>query len=150
MVRKSAATLALIPSAMLMGWNGGQSQLTQGASAVRSEVSGAEINRTRRAIDVDRTSGDADSAAFNALVVRLTHRLNSTLYTASGRFDQDPAAELPVLPLLARIKDLASLSRESDEFGFLETAMIRGRNNVDATLRMATDAIEAYLSQPAR
>ena len=93
---------------------------------------------------------DADAAAFNALVVRLTHQLNSTLYTASGRFDQDPAAELPLLPLLARVKDLASLPRESDEFGFLETAMIRGRNHVDATLREATDAIEAYFSRRVR
>jgi N-acetylated-alpha-linked acidic dipeptidase len=93
---------------------------------------------------------DGDAAAFNALVVRLTDQLNSTLYTAAGRFDQDPAAELPVLPLLARVKDLASLPRESDEFGFLETAMIRGRNNVDATLRKATDAIEGYLSRRAR
>ncbi len=82
---------------------------------------------------------------FNELVVRLTHQLNSTLYTRSGRFEQDPAAELPVLPLLARARDLATLARDGDDFGFLETEMIRGRNNVESTLRDATEAINAYL-----
>jgi Iap family predicted aminopeptidase len=92
-------------------------------------------------------STDADVASRNALAVRLTHALNSTLYTKSGRFDQDPAAPLPVLPLLARVKDLAALERESDEFGFLQTEMIRGRNNVEATMRDAIDAIDGYLSR---
>lgn len=92
-------------------------------------------------------STDADVAAFNTLVVRLTHELNSTLYTRSGRFEQDPAAELPVLPLLARVKDLATLSAEQDEFGFVETQLIRGRNEVEATLRDASEAIEQYLSR---
>jgi len=86
-------------------------------------------------------------AAFNALVVRLTHRLNSTLYTKSGRFDQDPAAALPVLPLLARVKDLAAIPKDSNEFGFLETEVIRGRNEVDSTLRDVLEAIDGYLSR---
>ena len=88
-----------------------------------------------------------ESVALNALVVRLTHELNSTLYTKSGRFDQDPAAELAVLPLLARVKDLATLSRDGDDFGFLETDMIRERNKVESTLREATEAIDSYLSR---
>jgi hypothetical protein len=92
-------------------------------------------------------ASDVPIAEFNRLVVRLTHELNSTLYTTSGRFDQDPAAELPVLPLLARVKDLSTLSRDDDAFGFLETQMIRGRNEVEFRLRAATEAIEAYLSR---
>jgi hypothetical protein len=85
-----------------------------------------------------------DVTAFNIVVVRLTHELNATLYTRAGRFDQDPAAALPVLPLLARVKDLATLSKDSDEYGFLETELIRGRNAVDATLRHALDEIATY------
>ncbi len=98
----------------------------------------------------DKAPRPADAAgvdAFNRLVVRLTHQLNSILYTKSGRFDQDPAAELPVLPLLARVKDLATLPRDGDEFGFLDTQLIRGRNAVEAGLREATEAIESYLSK---
>jgi len=90
---------------------------------------------------------DVEISAFNALVVRLTHELNSTLYTKSGRFDQDPAAELAVLPLLARVKDLAALPRDGDDFGFLETEMVRWRNNVESTLRDATGAIDSHLSR---
>ncbi len=94
-----------------------------------------------------RPSSDAGVAAFNAVLADVTHRLNATLYTKAGRFDQDPAAELPVLPLLARVQDLAALPRDSDEFGFLETEMIRGRNRVDATLRESLSALERYLSE---
>ena len=90
---------------------------------------------------------DVGIAEVNALAVRLTHALTSTLYTKSGRFDQDPAAALPVLPLLARVEDVATLSRDGDDFGFLETEMIRGRNNVEAALRHAIESIDAYLSR---
>jgi N-acetylated-alpha-linked acidic dipeptidase len=90
---------------------------------------------------------DIGIAELNTLVVRLTHELNSTLYTKSGRFDQDPAAELPVLPLLARVKDLATFSREGDDFGFLETDMVRGRNRVESALREAIEAIDGYVSR---
>lgn len=85
-----------------------------------------------------------DAAAFNTAVVRLTHELNATLYTRAGRFDQDPAAALPVLPLLARVKDLATLTKDSDEYGFLETELIRGQNAVEASLQHAIDEIARY------
>jgi hypothetical protein len=94
-----------------------------------------------------RPTDAAGAATFNHLVVQLTHALNSTLYTSTGRFDQDPAAAEPVLPLLARVKDLPSLSADTDEFGFLLTTLTRGRNVVDATLRQATTAIDEYLAR---
>jgi N-acetylated-alpha-linked acidic dipeptidase len=90
---------------------------------------------------------DAAVGEFNTLVVRLTHELNSALYTKSGRFDQDPAAELPMLPLLARVKDLSTLPRDTDELGFLEAEMIRARNQVDWTLRDAIERLDGYLSR---
>jgi len=98
---------------------------------------------------MDRSSRPSDPAAvarLNRFIVRLAHRLYSTLYARAGRVDQDPAAEMPSLPLLARVKDLAMLPRDSDEFGFLETELIRGRNAVEAALREATGELEAYLS----
>ena len=87
---------------------------------------------------------------INHLIVRLVHRLDSTPYTKGGRFDQDPAAEMPLLPLLARAKELPSLPRDSDEFGFLETELMRGRNAVEETLREAASELEAYLSTRGR
>jgi len=94
-----------------------------------------------------RPADPAQITSFNRLLVRLTHRLNSTLYTRAGRFDQDPAAPVPVLPLLARIRELVKLKPDSDEFGFLETELVRGRNAVGAALREATWEIEAYLGR---
>ena len=84
-------------------------------------------------------------AAVNEFVVRLTHRLNSRLYTKAGRFDQDPAADVPVLPLLARARELPKLSKDSDAFGFLETELLRGRNAVESTLVDATRELDAHL-----
>jgi hypothetical protein len=97
-----------------------------------------------------RPAADAGVAEFNRVVARLTRELNSTLYTKAGRFDQDPAAELPVLPLLARVKDLAALPADEDAFGFLETEMIRGRNQVESRLRDAAAAIDSYFAHVGR
>ena len=92
-----------------------------------------------------RPTTETAVASFNRVVVGLTQRLNSTLYTSTGAFDQDPAAELAVLPLLARVKYLAGLPRDGDAFGFLETRMIRGRNEVEHRLRQATAEIDAFV-----
>lgn len=113
------------------------------ALAAALDDAAGRLDRAPRPVEPARVD------AFNALVVRLTHALNATLYTRAGRFDQDPAAALPVLPLLARVKDLAALLPGGDDFGFLETDLIRGRNAVDAALRAATAEITAYLAGPA-
>lgn len=110
----------------------------------------AALEEAAARFDSSRPHDQAGAASFNRLVVDLTHQLNATLYTRSGRFDQDPASELPVLPLLARAKDLPALARDGDEFGFLETELLRGRNAVQETLRSATAALESYLAQSAR
>jgi len=78
----------------------------------------------------------------NRLLVRVTHALNSRLYTEAGRFRQDPAAVMPTLPLLASAADLAALAKDSDAFGFLEADLIRGRNAVEAPLREMTEKLE--------
>jgi hypothetical protein len=90
------------------------------------------------------TSPDA-IAGRNRLVVRITHALNSRLYTGAGRFRQDPAAAMPILPLLADVRQLARLPKNSDAFGFLEADLIRNRNAVEATLRAATVSISSIV-----
>jgi Peptidase family M28 len=138
------APIAASYSAVLEDLAGGAGNAFDLAETLRAAAALEEAaSRFDRAA---RPDGPADIDGFNRLVVRLTHQLNSTLYTKTGRFDQDPAAELPILPLLARVKDLASLPRDSDQFGFLETELVRGRNAVESTLRDATEGIEAYLS----
>jgi hypothetical protein len=86
---------------------------------------------------------EAARAARDRMLVRLTHRLNSALYTKAGRFDQDPAASTPILPLLSGVRELGTMDRQSDAYGFLETELIRGRNAVEATLSDAIDELAA-------
>ncbi len=87
---------------------------------------------------------------LNRLLLALAHSLNATLYTESGRFDQDPAAPLPVLPGLDRARQLNKLDPGGDEYGFLLTRVIRERNRVAATLDNALERIEQFLSTTAR
>jgi N-acetylated-alpha-linked acidic dipeptidase len=93
-----------------------------------------------------RPTDERGRAMFNQLLTRLTHQLNSRLYTKAGRFDQDPAGNVPVLPLLARARELPKLARDSDAYGFLETELLRGRNAVESTLTEAADQIGAHVA----
>lgn len=99
------------------------------------DAAGSELRRGAKA------SAERSIDARNRLVTRLTHLLNSTLYTSAGPFRQDPAAYDPILPLLAHAADLPKMDRSSDEYGFLEAELIRGRNQVEATLREALAAV---------
>lgn len=87
-----------------------------------------------------------DVRELNRLLLALSHALNATLYTESGRFDQDAAAPLPVLPGLARATKLAALDPASDEYGFLLTRVVRERNRVAATLDDALEWIDRFLN----
>jgi hypothetical protein len=128
------------------------------ALAELSQVAGAafDLSSTRdRAAKLAAAAAKLDAAprptepvaaqTLNRLLVRWSHRLNSTLYTKAGRFDQDPAAAVPMLPLLAPLRELASLPRDSDAFGFLETGLLRARHEVEATLREVEGEIASYL-----
>ena len=65
---KTAAAAASITSAMLLSWTTDHAQSPQQTKAIQSEVSAAEIERTLRAIDVDRTSGsDGERASAEYL-----------------------------------------------------------------------------------
>jgi Iap family predicted aminopeptidase len=116
----------------------------------------------RRARDLDKWSAESAGRAgrgakrvdqvrdLNRLLLKLSHVLNGTLYTESGRFDQDAAAPLPVLPGLDRARQLAKLDPASDEYGFLLTRVIRERNRVAATLDSALERMEQFLAATAR
>ena len=89
---------------------------------------------------------EGDLRRINAALLRVAHLLNATLYSASGRFGQDPAAPLPVLPGLDPVRTLAKLDPESDQYGFLRTRLVRERNRVAATLDSTTQLIQEFLA----
>jgi len=112
-----------------------------------TKASAAALFESASRLDAMARPSDAQrNAAMNAFLVRLTHRLNSTLYTRAGRFDQDPAASVPILPLLARARELPTLAQNSDTYGFLETELLRGRNAVETALRESTHEITRFLA----
>jgi len=125
-----------------------------GASASRFDLTSTRAAATALAAAASRLDGQtrpsrADAiAALNRLLIRLSHRLSSTLYSRAGRLDQDPVGELRVLPLLSDIAGLAKLAPDSEDVPYLETQLIRARNTVESVLREATDEIQAYLGGP--
>ncbi len=111
-----------------------------------TRAAAAALSQSAARLDASPRPADARGQALrNQLLVRLTHRLNSRLYTRTGRFDQDPAGNVPILPLLARARELPKLDKNSDQYGFLETELLRGRNAVAATLTEAAAEIDAHL-----
>jgi hypothetical protein len=115
--------------------------------ARRLEAKARELDAEADKLHLAAASGEASSRvqALNRLFLRLSHSLNATLYTGSGRFEQDPAAPLPILPGLDPARELAQLDPAGDRYGFLLAQMVRERNRVIATLDDALDWIEEFL-----
>jgi hypothetical protein len=83
-------------------------------------------------------SGPADIAAWNDAALRVTRIINPALFTIDGPYEMDPALQLPILPGLAPLRELAALDPASSEHRFLWTHLIRQRNRIEDALREAT------------
>jgi hypothetical protein len=148
------ATLAVVPhqvAPIAQGYVKALDALA-GAAGDRFDLSSVRAAANALAAVATRLDGAARPtrpdgvAALNRALVHVTHALNGALYSGAGRFDQDPAAPMPILPQLARVRDLARLEVKSDEYGFLETELIRGRNLVESVLREAAEELQAALA----
>jgi hypothetical protein len=76
---------------------------------------------------------------LNAGLKRLSRILNPALYTIAGPFEMDPALQLPVLPGLASLPELAALDPASDRYHFLLTQLRRQRNRIEEAIVAATE-----------
>jgi len=119
--------------------------------ATRLEAKATELEGVAEEMRQAATSGAGQPATseriagLNRLLLKLSHGLNATLYTAAGRFAQDPAAPLPVLPGLDRACELSQLDPQSNRYGFLQTQIVRERNRVTSALDDALDQITEFL-----
>jgi hypothetical protein len=84
----------------------------------------------------ERGPGD-DIARYNDAVLRVTRIVNPALFTIDGPYEFDPALQLPVLPGLAPMRELATLDPASSEHRFLLTKLIRQRNRIQDALDQA-------------
>lgn len=73
---------------------------------------------------------EAVSHEINDCLMRVSRLLNPILYSKAGKFEQDPAASMTLLPGLQLAARLSSLQPESNEFRFLKTQLVRERNRV--------------------
>jgi len=87
-------------------------------------------------------AAENDIPELNRRLKALSRLLIPITYTAAGRFDHDPAWELPQLPTLSEIHQLVRLDPKSDAYHFLLTQLTRRRNRVDFALREALAVLE--------
>ncbi|ACZ40009.1 M28 family peptidase [Sphaerobacter thermophilus] len=80
----------------------------------------------------------SDPTHLNAGMRALSRILNPALFTIAGAYEFDPALQLPVLPGLAPVQELATLDPESDDYRFLRTQLLRQRNRIEDALMQAT------------
>jgi hypothetical protein len=79
-----------------------------------------------------------DMPRLNEGLKQLTRIVNPALFTIDGPYEMDPALQLPVLPGLAPLRDLAAFDPSSSEFQFLLTRLRRQRNRIEDALLQAT------------
>jgi len=80
----------------------------------------------------------SDPTHLNAGMRALSRILNPALFTIAGAYEFDPALQLPVLPGLAPVQELATLDPASDDYRFLRTQLLRQRNRIEDALMQAT------------
>ncbi|MEX1158810.1 MAG: hypothetical protein WEC79_07770, partial [Thermomicrobiales bacterium] len=83
-----------------------------------------------------------DTRRYNEAVLRVTRIINPALFTIDGPYEMDPALQLPVLPGLAPMRELAALDPDSSEHRFLLTALVRQRNRIQDALEQATRVLD--------
>jgi len=93
---------------------------------------------------------DSHLTQVNDLLMKASHVITPVLYTVSGRYDQDPAWDQPLLPGLNAIKEIHQLNPESNEYKFLSAWLIRERNRVCDALGKAKSYMEIALRKLSR
>jgi hypothetical protein len=86
----------------------------------------------------------SDLARYNAALLWVTRIVNPALFTIDGPYEMDPALQLPVLPGLAPMRELATLDPAGNAHRFLWTQLLRQRNRVQAALQEATRLLNEF------
>jgi hypothetical protein len=88
-----------------------------------------------------------EPAVLNRGLKRLARIVNSALFTIDGPYEMDPALQLPVLPGLAPVRELAGLDPGTSEFQFLLTKLRRQRNRIEDALLAATELADGLCAR---
>jgi len=122
------------------------------ASAGRFDLTPAlnEVTRLeglcRRLNDAGRPATGARAQNVNRCLQQLGRILIPVTYTRAGRHAHDPALEVPFLPKLQPVRDLAAAPAGSDAAKLLQVDLIRARSELTSALRHACAAVETCLA----
>lgn len=101
-------------------------------------------DRFARAAEVVAGRGDgADVEGRNQTLLAVSRAINPALFTIDGPFEMDPALQLPILPGLAPMRELAALDPALDAHRFLWTQLLRQRNRIEEALLTAAELLES-------
>ncbi|UCF56265.1 MAG: hypothetical protein JSW15_09260, partial [Deltaproteobacteria bacterium] len=89
-----------------------------------------------------REKGPERFKKANQCLLELGRILIPVNYTKSERYSHDPAIPIPPFPDLEPVRQLVQLSQKGDEYRFLKTQVVRGRNRVVDALRRARRQVE--------
>jgi N-acetylated-alpha-linked acidic dipeptidase len=103
----------------------------------------ALAERYRTLAEATASTEPADVDTYNLALLKVTRIVNPALFTIDGPYEMDPALQLPVLPGLAPMRELAALDPESSEHRFLWTQLIRQRNRIHDALLQACEVLES-------
>ena len=112
---------------------GGHLDLTDLIESARRYRAAAERVAALEPVDIER---------HNRTLLSVTRIVNPALFTIDGPYEFDPALQLPILPGLAPIHDLAALDPQGDDYRFLWTSLIRQRNRIHDGLVSATELLK--------
>jgi peptidase M28-like protein len=110
--------------------------------AVRLNHASEVVQRAEKAHQARTANG---ISAVNACLVGLQRALVPVMYAGRGRFDHDPALDLPALPVLDAARLLPKIPPDGAQAKHLEVRMRRARTRVAVHLREAVRHLEKCL-----
>jgi len=84
---------------------------------------------------------------INQCLLELGRILIPIDYTKADRYSHDPAVPIPPFPDLEAVRQLSRFAPEGNEYRFLKTQLLRGRNKVIDALRRARREVERSLDE---
>ncbi|RUT31254.1 M28 family peptidase [Arsenicitalea aurantiaca] len=121
-----------------------KAQIAEVRDAAGEHFDVSSVNAALGTLDAEiAVIGSLPADKANALIKTVSHRLTALSFTYGDRFDHDPAMPLPMFPALDGARKLAKLDPESNDYGFLQTRLVRNRNMVNHEINTAIAACRA-------
>jgi hypothetical protein len=99
----------------------------------------------RVSIEIEEEKDLERARKVNEVMLGISRLLVPLYFCKRGYFEQDLAVSTPPIPLIADCLHLLDLNPKSDEYLFLKTRLIRGRNKIISCLRNARKLVRTVI-----